>query len=578
MKNRSSWPLLLFLLCPLVGFGQGIPAAEAYRPSVSAKLQPGENLILLSLHVDPRYHITDRKYNFFKVELDPNPFVTVRRVDFPKGVPYNDEEVFKGDVRIRVLLERRQPLARPLTLQLAVSFQICQEWPQELCFPPDQTRLGVTLEPGALAASAARPAESFSQRLERILKGDPRQAPLLFFPLIFLAGLLTSLTPCVYPVIPIVMGFVGARSGGRRLKGLLLSLFFVLGLALVYSILGVAAALSGSLIGVSFQNPIVVGAIATIFIAMGLSMAGLFDIPVPASISSRLGQGRKSELLSALVIGGISAVIAAPCVGPVLIALLSWISQTRNLVLGFLLTFVFSLGLSVIFLVAGTFSGVIAALPRGGKWMETVKHLFAVLLLGSGLYFLGTILPGWLSLALWGVLLLGISVWMGFFSPLGEENSRRKLLKLLVTLIFLAGAFLLFQGLQNHFFAGRIAAGTTAPARSALPWLNEAESAFQKAKSENKRLMLDSYADWCAACIELDEKTFSRPEAAEALKEFVLLRLDLTQKNEANEKLRQRFAIIGMPTVIFFSPEGKEIKRFSGFLDIGEFLLTLKDL
>ncbi len=188
-------------------------------------------------------------------------------------------------------------------------------------------------------------------------------------------------------------------ASGRKLKGFSLSLFFVLGLSLVYSLLGVVAAKTGSLIGISFQNPVVVIVIAAIFIVMGLSLAGLFSIPVPSWITAKAAGSHKSEYLGAVIVGGVSAVIAAPCVGPVLIALLSWISQSGNILLGFWLTFVFSLGMSVIFLVAGTFSGAIAALPRGGNWMSAVKYFFAALLIAGGIFFLGNILPSWLSLA-----------------------------------------------------------------------------------------------------------------------------------------------------------------------------------
>jgi thiol:disulfide interchange protein DsbD len=402
------------------------------------------------------------------------------------------------------------------------------------------------------------------------------------FLLVFAAGFLASLTPCVYPVIPIIMGYVGARSNGRKLKGLSLSLFFVLGLSLVYSLLGVIAAKTGSLIGISFQNPAVVSLIAAIFIVMGLSLAGLFSIPVPAWVTAKLSRGHKSDIAGSLIVGGISAIIAAPCVGPVLIALLSWISQSGNILLGFWLTFVFSLGLSVIFILAGTFSGVISALPRGGGWMSTVKYFFAVLLIAGGIYFLSNILSSWLTLMLWGIFLITLAVGLGLFRPQAEATMAHTLAKTLTVLVLLSGAILFYHGLAGRFFPAGTAgtAATTVPhvSEKSLPWLADLAQAREKARLENKRLMIDAWAEWCAACRELDEKTFSRADVAESLRNYILVKIDLTRKNAANEELRKSLAIIGMPTIIFFDPAGKELGRFSGFLDGSEFIGMLGGL
>ncbi len=291
----------------------------------------------------------------------------------------------------------------------------------------------------------------FDKMLALLEKELDKRSFILFF-LIFGLGFLTSLTPCVYPVIPIVMGYVGTRSGGKKLKGFYLSIFFVLGLSIVYSILGVIAGATGSMMGVSFQNPIIVIIIASIFIIMGLSMAGLFDIPVPSSISSKMQGGGKSEIIGSMVIGGVAGVIAAPCVGPVLIALLSWISQTGNIFLGFLLTFIFSLGMGVIFLLVGTFSGLVSALPKGGKWMENVKYFFASILIAGGIYVLNPVIPEWTSTLLWGIYLISMSVFLGVLKILVESNLKEKLGRLLVLLILIYGLFLFFGSADKGYF------------------------------------------------------------------------------------------------------------------------------
>jgi len=554
---------------------------EAVRPRIAARVVPASGYVDFHLQVPAGYHITDLKNNFFAITAVPNNFAAVGRTIFPTGVPFGEESVFKGEFSVRVLLTILKPVKTPVKIDFDVSFQVCQEYPEELCYPPDQSRVQVEIGPdfspagAATAAGAAgRRNEPLPRRLENLIRGRLSRASLLLFVLVFAAGFLASLTPCVYPVIPIIMGYVGGRSGGRKLKGFTLSLFFVLGLSLVYSLLGVVAAKTGSLIGISFQNPVVVAAIAAIFIVMGLSLAGLFSIPVPAWITSKMSRSRKSDIAGALVIGGVSAVIAAPCVGPVLIALLSWISQSGNIFLGFWLTFVFSLGMSVIFLVAGTFSGAIAALPRGGKWMSTVKYVFSALLIAGGIFFLSNILNPWLILLLWGTYLIALAVGLGLFRPQAEEGVAPVLARTAVVLVFLCGAVLFHQGLSQRFFP--TAAAGAAPAKASLPWLDDLPLAKQRARAENKRLLIDAWAEWCAACRELDEKTFSRGAVRAALREYILVKLDFTRQSEKNEILKKELGIIGMPTVIFLDSGGVESGRFSGFLSAEDFLGLLR--
>jgi thiol:disulfide interchange protein DsbD len=567
--------VLFLILVPAAFLPAQLGGGEAVRPRISAQTLASEGAVELILQLPAGYHVTDLKNGFFAVSVAANDFVALEKTVFPAGVPYGEESVFKGDIRVRVLLKTLKPIRAPLQLDLDVSYQICQEYPDELCYPPDQSRVQIEIGPDFHSAgNTAGGGEPLGRRLEGLIRGRMGSASFLLFLLVFAAGFLASLTPCVYPVIPIVMGFVGGRSQGRKLKGFVLSLFFVLGLSLVYSILGVIAAKTGSLIGISFQSPVVVIVIAAIFIVMGFSLAGLFSIPVPSWITAKASGSHKSEYLGAVIVGGVSAVIAAPCVGPVLIALLSWISQSGNILLGFWLTFVFSLGMSVIFLLAGTFSGAIASLPRGGGWMSAVKYFFAALLIAGGIFFLGNILPAWLYLALWGAFLIALAVALGLFRPQSESGVGPVLIRTAALLVLLTGAILFHQGLAGRFFPAAAPKATAAGER--LPWLSDLAAGREKARSENKPLLVDAWAEWCAACRELDEKTFSRPEVQAALRGYVLVKLDFTRKNEGNERLKKELGIIGMPTVILFAADGAESQRFSGFLDAGEFLDLLR--
>jgi thiol:disulfide interchange protein DsbD len=590
MKRKrliASFMFVLFMCGFIVGplNGQLFKDDFAAEPDVDTLVKYNEGMILFKFSLDENYHITDLKYNFFKIEVQENPYLRVSNVQFPKGVPYADEMVFKGDFDVPVYVQPLKEITEPVTLKFKISFQVCQEKPKELCYPPASTDLDVKVNQtfkaveitGESGERSKKEDESYTQWVERIIKQELEKKSFLLFLFVFVAGFLTSLTPCVYPVIPIVMGYIGTRSGKKKLKGFYLSIFFVLGLSFVYSIFGVIAATTGTMMGVSFQNPLVVVIISAIFIVMGLSLAGFFEIPVPSSLSSKVQAGHKSEIIGSLVVGGISGIIAAPCVGPVLIALLSWISQTGNVLLGFWLTFTFSLGLSVIFLIVGTFSGVISAMPKGGSWMNYVKYFFSLLLLGGGIYFLTTITAEWFSHLLWGVFLVAAAVFMGLFKPFAEdEELKGKGFKLILVLIFLTGAFLFVKSLDMKYFPARYSAASVEKVH--LPWISDLEEGKRLAKAENKKIMIDTYADWCVACKELEEYTFSTPGVSERLKELVLVKLDFTKKDEANEALRKSLKVIGMPTIIFLNPDGTEINRFSGFMKKDKFLQFMDSL
>lgn len=595
--------ILIFILSIPVSGQFGNPMSGPVEPDIDAVIKYEEGLIVFNFDLEADHHITDLANGFFTINLDKNDSLEIVDRVFPKGVAYDKEMVFKGAFEVKVYVKSLKDITAPVKLTFKIGYQICQEHPQEVCFPPDETELNVTIDkpfieakpPSAAGTSAdssvdtagtktgseakASEDESFAQWVERTIKEELEKKSVLLFLLVFLAGFLTSLTPCVYPVIPIVMGYIGTRSGKKKLKGLYLSVFFVLGLSIVYSVFGVIAATTGTMMGVSFQNPIVVIVIAAIFIFMGLSLAGFFEIPVPSSISSKMQSGHKSEILGSLIVGGVSGIIAAPCVGPVLIALLSWISQTGNILLGFWLTFTFSMGMGVIFLLVGTFSGIVSAMPKGGKWMDYVKYFFALVLLGGGIYFLGNIASEWLNLLLWGVFLVAASIFMGLFKSQEEDAEHKsKLFKVVLVLLFLIGALLFVRGIDMKYFPAKYAPAASLEKGPSLPWIKDLDEGKKIAKAENKIMMIDTYADWCVACKELDEYTFSEAEVAERLKTMTLVKLDFTKKNEANDNLRKSLNVIGMPTVIFYRPDGTEIKRFSGFMKKDAFLNVLDSL
>ena len=589
--------LILFALVA-IAFSQFFGDSFAAEPKISSRILYDKGMIVFSIEVPVDHHITDLKNNFFKIEAEKNDYVKLRKVNFPTGVAYADEMVFKDKVEVKVQVISIRDITSPINLKFTVGYQICQEKPREMCFAPDSQDIIVSIEksffqtnnevnsktdwiPSIERTSTTQGKEPekelFFKKIERLLTEELEKQSVLLFLLAFALGFLTSLTPCVYPVIPIIMGYIGSQAKGSKLKGFYLSVFFVLGLGLVYSMLGLLAAASGSMIGASFQNPIVVVIIAGIFILMGLSLAGLFEIPVPTSISSKVqAGGYKSQVIGSLIIGGVAGIIAAPCAGPVLIAILSWISQTRNLLMGFLIMFVFSLGMGVIFILVGTFTGIISSLPKAGKWMSVIKNIFAVLLIIGGLLVLGLIVPGWLHQRLWGFFFIGLSIFMGLFKSIEDDDIKKKFVKFIVVLIFLWGVLLFFKSFIPADF---LTPGPQAVmVREQLNWIPSLEDGKTVASGQNKKLMIDTYADWCVACKEMDKLTFSDPEVQAVLKDYILVKLDFTRRNEKNQALQKSLGIIGMPTIIFLNPEGNEINRFSGFKNKKEFLKIVNSL
>ncbi len=585
MKNKLFFSIFILVFVSSFINGQFFGSDEKVTPLIEYQNFYKKGKIVLKFDLAPDNHITDLKNEFFKVELENNNYISIKGVTFPEGIEFGDEMVFKGKFDVIVYVETLKNIPEEgIKLNLKVSYQICQEKPVEVCYPPDEEDLPIEIKENFSSVSqteikSGHEGEGFAAWVERTIKTELGKKSVMLFLMVFLGGFLTSFTPCVYPVIPIVMGYVGTRTGGSKFKGFYLSVFFVLGLAIVYSMFGIIAAMTGSMLGISFQNPVVVFAIAAIFIIMGFSLAGFFEIPVPSSISSKVQKGHKSEIIGSMIVGGVAGIIAAPCVGPVLVALLSWISQTGNLFLGFWLTFTFSLGLGVIFLLAGTFSGVISSMPKGGKWMDYVKYFFAIMLIGGGLYFLGTITSEWLNNVLWGVFLIATAVFSGIFKGTGEEI-KNKLFKVILIIVLLIGVILFMQGFEQKYFPGSTVNSVIkgeSNAVSELDWETDLEIGKKLASEQNKIVMIDTYADWCVACKELEEYTFSDQEVIKELKKMILIKLDFTEKNEKNEEIRKELNVIGMPTVIFLGSKGKEINRFSGFYKKDKFISFLNN-
>jgi thiol:disulfide interchange protein DsbD len=539
------------------------------------------------LRVPPDYHITSLETGLFYVRFDSIPGLTFGEPQFPDGKAWQGDEVYDGDVVV-ITTVTATPEIEPgdVTLTASVSYQICAETGNQQCFFPVEKNLSLTiavLPPGAepqpsnddifgeveLPKTMVAGGDSdLASSLESALARGSFVALLL----VFVGGILTSLTPCVYPIIPITVSYIGSRAGGNKFRGFFLSIFFVLGLAIMYSTLGVIAAATGGVFGGITQHPAIYGVMILIFIAMGASMMGAFDLQLPASWQGKLQSGERKGVTGAVLMGMAAGLIAAPCVGPILVALLSWVAQTGSVVVGFGLLFTFSMGMGLLFIVIGTFAGVVTALPQAGGWMEGIKHFFGWLLWGTAVYFSKFLLPGSYNIIVWGAFISLLGVYAGAFRPAPEAAEWKWIFrKWFGILAIVAGIFLFLFGLTQ--LAGwQMPAGSTAAVseQTAPEWIvNDIDEAFAKAAAEDKPVMMDFYADWCVACVELDHKTYNQPEVLLRSEKFVNLKLDFTEQTDGTKAITRRYDVKGMPTVIFFDSQGTELERFVGFKPAG---------
>jgi len=573
----------IILAMATVAWAQEAPPSVAVRAVWNASALPvgGKAELGVVFDVPPKHHITDVEFGLFFVQIADTLGLHFGKPLFPPGVPLREERAYRGRTLVRVpvtVTDSAQP--GNYTLPVGVGYQICQEFGQEVCFLPVErtVELAAAVVPRGTAVLAAnadifapKPEVAAAVSLEDRLIAALEKGSWLAFLLVFLGGVLTSFTPCVYPVIPITIGYIGGASRGKPWRGLRLSALFALGIAVVYSSLGLLAAVTGTLFGAVSGSPVMNIIVAVIFALMGVSMLGAFDIALPSALQTSLSGGAtRRGFFGPLLLGMASGLVMAPCVGPVIVALLAWVSKTGSLLYGWALLFVFSLGLGLLFLVIGTFAGALQALPRAGAWMDVVKKGFGWILLAAALYLLRYVIPQPYFTLAWAALLIVFSVFAGAFDALARGASAgRRLWKAAALIPFVLGVILLFRVFGP---AGEVA---TAPVGGVEWRVNDEERALADASASGKPMIVDVYADWCAACVELDHKTYNRPEVVSRLDNFARLKLDFTRETEWVKEMKRKYRITGMPTVILYDPAGSEITRFTGFKSGRDFIALL---
>ncbi len=599
-------------------YSEPTPKVNAYL-SHSALSVDGTGTILVVFDVPDLFHIQLNEW--LEIIVPDEAPITIGDLDIHANGKWDEEEVLVKTATMTAPFQLKQSVAgEQISFSIAVGYQGCSEGPTYACYGPGEQEISLSLSAlatgsdaetanqeifaahGALTTSAgggesetAADTIGESRSLEEKLKDALETGSFIAFLIVFIGGVLSSLTPCVYPMIPITISYVGGKASSK-MHGFILSVFFVLGIAITYSALGLMAAGTGAVFGSAMQSTAAMLIVAGIFAAMGASMLGAFDIVMPSSLtmgmttasaSATSGKMKGGDFFGAILMGVTTGLVASPCVGPVLVVLLTFVADTGSFFLGFWLLFTFACGLGLLFLVLGTFAGALNALPGAGGWMDTVKHVFGVILIAMAIFYVRNILPADLVRLMTGVFLVITGVFTGAFHTVKAEPTHKELFhKALGMMIFLAGAviFLLWvfglTGGPALLTSGMIMpAGTNGSAQIAGGHGEHPGPAWEIFESSNpddelvraeaaaagKPAIVDFWATWCPACIELDEYTWIDPAIMKESERFVMLKMDMTKKDDYSSNAGRRYAVRGNPTVIFYDSEGNEVDRFFGF-------------
>jgi len=577
--------------------------------TTTATVAPGETLwVAATLEIAPGHHVYAERT---RVTVAPPTGVTVGALVAPAPRRafdrFEEREMatYVGRASFRLPLVVAQSFAgEQAEVNVTLATQGCSE---TMCFFPMTEERTVTL---AVARGPTGPGRGFvlldpahagsstfglthagSSRFDlgRVLA---RQGLLLALALMFVGGVLTSFTPCVYPLIPITVSFFGA-SRAAPLRGFALSVVFVLGMATMYSALGVSAAATGAVFGSVMSNPAVIGVVAIVFLTFAASMFGAFKIRLSPSLQARLasvgGVGYPGAFLAGLVAG----IIAAPCTGPVLGAALAYVATTADLAFGFAAMFIFALGMGLLFIVIGTFSARIV--PPSGPWLERTESVFGIIMATAALYILKGVIPPLAALvrpgstaALVSAALVVVGLVLGavhlrFVPGLDAEGNvqpspawHERLRKSVGVAMVVAG---LFGMIGTASTLSRAVVPSDAGESFPRPaWVYDVDAALARARAEGKPVLIDGYADWCVVCKDLDRETYSHPAVRARLERFIAVKLDLTASTPATQEIARRYHIVGLPTAIIIDSRGQELRdlRILGYVSPKDLLDRLE--
>ena len=539
---------------------------QAFQPEISVL---ENNEILIHYKIAPNYYLYKDRFSF---EIEN---AEILETIFPQGTIKNDEhfgevEVYYNDVPIQLKIKTK----KIGLLNIKATSQGCVE--NGVCYLPLTQNLEVELK--EIIQESPTIIQDESHKILNQLKNTDFLANLFFF---FLAGVGLSLTPCVLPMIPILSGIIieQNKAENQKLHHFWLSLFYVLGMALTYTIAGVAAGLSGTLFSTFLQNPWVLSAFALIFVFLAFSMFGFYELQMPQFVQNRLSKKintKKGSFVSVFVMGALSALIVGPCVAAPLAGALMYIGQTGDAFLGGFSLFLMALGMGLPLIVVGVLGS--SFLPKTGVWMISIKYFFGVVLLALALWIIHPILNIQILMFLWASLFIITAIYFKALDSLPDKaNNFQRFLKGIGILLFLIGVIFLigaFSGAKDFAqpLNNLIVQNNKTPSKDYnFKIIKTNDELNAELQNSLKPIMLDFYADWCVTCKEMERFTFSDDMVFNQLKNYNLLKIDVTNNTAEDQKILKRFSLFGPPAILFFE-KGEEKNRIVGFKNAKEFL------
>lgn len=568
MFRKSVLVLALFLMSLAAASAQSVSFDSGFDEDIltlegtvqNVRVAPGDTTVIaIKATLDPRYHIQSN------APLEEWIYPTELDVELPEGwlagpvsYPPVEEKAFEFNPDAKMAVFGQEPVflvsvtvpedakKGSQTIKAFLLFQACDD---KQCLPPDEAGIDLEIE---VADETSEPVESvlFAEATvgntptagvgDNVFAGIVgRYGWVALGGSIFVAGLLLSLTPCVFPLIPITIGYFRNQAGASRGRTIALALTYVAGISTTYSVLGVLAASTGALFGSWLASPGFLGIIAAIIALMAFSMFGAFELRPPQFIASR--SGGKAGIGGAFLMGLLFGFVAAPCTGPATVALLAFVGTLGQPLVGFILFFLLAIGISTPLLLLAIFSG---NLPKSGVWMDWIKKLLGALMLGAALWLLSPVIGAQLANTIGGVMAILFGLWLGVIEKSGFKPVSLAAVRGMTAVAGVGlGLFMLVPRAET-------------PGIVFEPYSEEAVSA---AIAEGRPVMIDFTAEWCIPCHELKAGAFKDEEVLEVSERFVRLEVDVTRTTEENSQVRQQWDVRGVPTIVFLDAEGNEV-------------------